>query len=66
MSSLALPLMDKKVSKELLLLQATVYNFSKIPVKRSIFCEKNSNAVSKYSMHFNESIRTTPGSFCLE
>ena len=53
MSSIGLPLMDKKV-----FLQDTVYNCSKIPVNKSIFCEKNSNAVTNYSMHFNDSIRT--------
>ena len=35
MSSIGLPLMDKKV-----FLQDTVYNCSKIPVNKSIFCEK--------------------------
>ena len=54
--------MEKKVLREILLLQLTVYNSLKIPLKKSIFSKKkNSNAVSKYSVHFNDSKKTTWG-----
>ena len=53
--------MEKKVLREILLLQLTVYNSLKTPLKKSIFSKKNSNAVCKYSMDFNDSIKTTRG-----